>query len=71
MYFYTNKINEMRTNKMDKNKLMEIMDEMKEIMGADELLESLALALSSDELQDNLEYIDRMHDLNVFDEETE
>lgn len=56
---------------MDKNKLMEIMDEMKEIMGADELLESLALALSSDELQDNLEYIDRMHDLNVFDEETE
>lgn len=71
MYFYTNKINEMRTNEMDKNKLMEIMDEMKEIMGADELLESLALALSSDELQDNLEYIDRMHDLNVFDEESE
>ena len=56
----------MNNTVMDKNTLMDKMDELKELMGADTLLEELARALSVDDLRDNLEYIDRMHDMNVF-----
>lgn len=56
----------MNNTVMDKNTLMDKMDELKELMGADTLLEELARALSVDDLRDNLEYIDRMHDTNVF-----
>jgi len=51
---------------MDKNELMEKMDELKDLMGAEELLNNLALAMSTDDLRENLEYIDRMFDTNVF-----
>lgn len=51
---------------MDKNVLMEKLDEMTAILGADTMLEELARAMSSDELQENLEYIDRMHETDVF-----
>ena len=54
-------------NKLCKDELIEKMEEMKDAIGSDELLLSLALALSSDELQENLEYIDRMFDTNIFD----
>lgn len=49
-----------------KDELMDKMDELKEKLGADELLLNLAKAMSSDELFDNLEYIDRMFDTNLF-----
>lgn len=52
---------------MDKNELMEKMDEMVTILGAETVLEELARAMSSDELQDNLEYVDRMQETNLFD----
>ena len=54
-------------NKLCKDELIEKMDELKEALGSDELLLSLALALTSDELQENLEYIDRMYDTNIFE----
>lgn len=54
-------------NKLSKEELLEKMDEMVEAIGSDELLLSLALALTSDELQENLEYIDRMFGTDLFE----
>lgn len=53
--------------RMNKNELMEKMDEMVELMSAEAVLEELARAMSSDELQENLEYVDRMNETNLFD----
>ena len=53
--------------RLDKNELMIKMDEMVELMGAETVLEELARAMSSDELQENLEYIDRMNETELFD----
>lgn len=39
---------------------------MKSMMGVEELLDAIAQALTTDELENNLRYIDRTHDLNVF-----
>ena len=54
-------------NRLCKEELIEKMEELKDAIGSDDLLLSLALALSSDELQENLEYIDRMFDTNIFE----
>ena len=54
-------------NNLRKDELIEKMEELKDAIGSDDLLLSLALALSSDELQENLEYIDRMFDTNIFE----
>lgn len=54
--------------KLNNNELLEKLDELKEIMGAEELLEELGKAMSDKELQENLEFIDRMHDTNLFNE---
>ena len=51
---------------MDKAKLYEIVANMTEQLGADVLIENLAMAMSYDELKSNLQYIDRMHDLENF-----
>ena len=51
---------------MDKDKLYEIVEKMTEQLGAQELLDSLVMSMSSKELQENLEYIDRMNDLGNF-----
>ena len=48
-----------------------ILDRMVKIAGADEVLLELARAMSIDELEDNLEFIDRMNDWNLFDNEDE
>lgn len=50
---------------MDKSQLLEKLDEMVEIMGADQMLEALAKSLSSDVLEDHLRYIDRCYETNV------
>lgn len=39
---------------------------MKEIMGAENLLDELARALSTDELEENLRWVDKNHDLGIF-----
>lgn len=48
---------------MDKSELMEISDEMKEELGADEFLEAIIRAMGVDELRDTLKYICRMYEL--------
>ena len=52
---------------LDKNELMEKLDEMVEILGVEYVLENLALAMSSDDLQENLEFVDRMNETHLFD----
>ena len=54
-------------NNLSRSELLDKLEELKEIIGTEDLLLNLALALSSDELQENLEYIDRMYDTNVFE----
>ena len=51
---------------MEKAELYEIVENMTAQLGADVLLENLAMAMSYDELKENLEFIDRMHDLENF-----
>lgn len=48
---------------MSKNEAMEKLDRMVEILGTEEVLESLAKAMSAKELEENLEYIARMFDI--------
>ena len=54
---------------MNKDELMDKLDEMVEMLGADVAINELAKAMSSKELEDNLKYIDRMNDLNLFSED--
>mgnify|MGYP000850274955 FL=1 len=47
--------------------LLDVVEEMKEELGTDKLLDELIMALSSYDLQDNLEYIANNNDIDVFD----
>ena len=51
---------------MEKDELYEILENMSAQLGADVLLENIAMAMNYDELKENLEFIDRMHDLDNF-----
>lgn len=51
---------------MDKTVLLEKLDQMTEILGTETMLEAIARAMSADELQSNLEYIDRMYETKIF-----
>lgn len=44
-------------------------DKAMEMLGAEELCLSLAKAMGTAELEDNLRYIDRMAELGIFDED--
>ena len=55
--------------KMNKNDLMDKLDELVEMLGTDTTINELAKAMDSNELENDLKYIDRMHDLNLFDED--
>lgn len=54
---------------MNKDELYGVFTEMKEMLGADALLEELFSAMSSQEIRENLEHIDQMYDLGLFLEE--
>lgn len=56
-----------KRTKMEKAELYEIVETMTEQLGADVLLENLIMAMSYDELKANLEFIDRMNDLENFE----
>ena len=43
----------------------EKMEELKEIMGAEALLEEIIVSMSSDELKEMLEWITRMYDIEM------
>ena len=51
-----------------RNELNEVLDTMIEILGADGLLQELANAQDTFELQENLEYISDMWELGLFEE---
>lgn len=50
---------------MDKNELLNIVDDMQEVMGSDELLLAIVKAMTSKDLQETLEYINRCYDLDI------
>lgn len=52
---------------MTKDELMEKADEMRELMGDELFIDELLKALDARELQENLEYIDRMNGLEIMD----
>lgn len=52
---------------LNSDNLMDVLDDMKNELGTDYLLEELVKALSSYDLQDNLEYIASNNDIDVFD----
>ena len=52
---------------IERNELFYIVDDIKELIGADELLEAIIRALSTDELEDVLRFIDRCYELDMFD----
>ena len=51
---------------MEHDEVWDIFEEMKEMLGAEELVNELAQALSTDELEENLRLIDKNHDLGLF-----
>ena len=52
---------------LNMNDLFEIAEKMEEMIGTEDLLLSLLKQMNIDELRESLEYIDRMHDTNLFD----
>ena len=54
---------------MNKNDLMDKLDELVEMLGTDTAINELAKAMDSNELESDLKYIDRMDDLNLFSED--
>ena len=55
--------------KMNKNDLMNKLDELVEMFGADVTLRELAMTMTSKELEEDLKFMDRMDDLNLFPED--
>ena len=54
---------------MNKNELMNKLNDLVDLLGADATINELAKAMDSKELEENLKYIDRMDDLNLFNED--
>lgn len=54
---------------MEKSDLLCKVDELVDLIGEKELLEALCRAMSSDELESNLRYIDRMYETGAFNEQ--
>jgi len=50
---------------MDKNELLNIVDDMQEIMGSDELLLAIVKAMTSKDFQETMEYINRCYELDI------
>ena len=53
---------------MDKPKLYEKADELKQVIGEETLLENLMMSMSQDELESCLRYIDTAFEADVFDD---
>lgn len=53
--------------RLRKNQLYEIAESIEEHVGSKTLLDDLLKAMSDNELQSNLEFIDRMYGLGIFD----
>jgi len=54
------------TNKQkEKSELMDTLDKMQEALGTDELLMASVKAMTSKDLQETMEYINRCYDLDI------
>jgi len=54
------------TNKQkEKSELMDTLDKMQEALGTDELLMAIVKAMTSKDLQETMEYINRCYDLDI------
>ena len=51
--------------KLSSDQVWKAFEQMKDAMGAESLLDELAQALSTDQLEENLRFIDRNNDLNI------
>ena len=49
------------------NELFEIADEMEQLIGTEEMLLSLLKQMTEKELKEALEFLDRIHDTNLFE----
>ena len=56
-------------NYLSKNELYEVAENMENQLSAKVLLDALLQAMDSNDLQENLEYIDRMHNTCLFNNE--
>ena len=56
---------------MQRYELENVIGRMADLMGAEEVLMELTRAMSTDELEDNLEFISRMNDLGVMGDDEE
>ena len=51
--------------RLSSDQIWKAFEQMKDAMGAESLLDELAQALSTDQLEENLRFIDRNNDLNI------
>ena len=56
---------------MQRYELENVIGRMVDLMGAEEVLMELTRAMSTDELEENLEFISRMNDLGVMGDDEE
>ena len=52
---------------MERNELFEIIEQMKDYMSSEQILEALCRSLNSDTLEEHLRYIDRNYETHLFD----
>ena len=64
-------INEGKASGLSKSKLMDLFMDGGEAMGYKEMLDALLQAMSQDELQEYIEFIDRNYELGLFKDEDE
>ena len=51
---------------MERNELWEVIENMKEYMSPEQILDALCRSLDSDTLEEHLRYIDRNYEINCF-----
>jgi ethanolamine utilization cobalamin adenosyltransferase len=53
---------------MERNELWEVIENMKEYLGPEQILDALCMSLDSDTLEEHLRYIDRNYETNCFED---
>ena len=54
-------------NKMERNEPFEIIEQMKDYMSSEQILDALCRSLNSDTLEEHLRYIDKNYEMYLFD----
>ena len=53
---------------MERAELWEVIENLKDSLGAEQLLDALCMSLDSDTLEEHLRYIDRNYETNCFED---